>query len=209
MKNTHLQTLLTLFFLLIAFGCQPPKASLKSQDFQVQKSSGQTSTSGQIPVDVLRDASARYGGSIDAEPGGKLRNSDGAISVVLGPIKIEERSDAGPISKDAGQIVREVIIQNINDRDGIDIVDAPEERYIADAPRTDLSSRGIGYVIKGTLRSGISSGHTSIFLRMVDTSTGKVSFTAAGRGDNFSDAAIHATRKVLDEFMGEANVPEN
>ncbi len=203
MNTKYYSLFLISLLLLIAIGCQTRKASIRSQSFQVKEYDGQ------IPIEVLRDASAQHGGSIEVEPADPELRHDGSIKVVLGPINTERMSESGPISTDAGQVIREVIVQKFNEKEKMIIVDAPEERYIEDSPRPDLAKRGIRLVIKGVTSQSSSSEKTTVFLRAVETATGKVFQVASGRADTLNDTAIQATNKLLDKILGDNNVPDN
>ncbi len=190
-----------LFFVVI--GCQTRKASIRSQSFQVQQYDGQ------IPMEVLSKASAQHGGSIETEPADPDLKHNDSIKVVLGPINTERMSDTGPISTDAGQIIREVIVQKFSEKERLTIVDAPEERYIEDSPRPDLAKRRIRLVIKGVTSQSSSAEKRTVFLRAVETASGKVFQVASSRADTLNDAAIQATNKLLDKILEDNNVPDN
>jgi len=157
---------------------------------------------GQIPAETLRDASARYEGSMD--PGTEASSPGGAkiINLVLGPVNLENFETPPPPAVDAGQRIREVIAQKITAREGFSLLDAPKERFINDSPRPGLARRGIQFVIKGVASFNQGSGKTTVFLRLVNTRTGKVALVASGRNEKSDAAASQAAERLLQKMEG-------
>lgn len=172
----------------------------------------------QVPDDTqlsdtqLKEASIRYGGSMNAvvEPPNLDRASiqhsestDPAMpdqpSLVLGPISSESPSGQSD-GADAGQTLRETITQVLARDNSVIVVDAPEERYKNDSPRPDLAARGIRYVVKGVLSFSKDSGQNTVFLRAVHTSTGKIKAVASARDPEVIRAASQAATIMLERL---------
>ncbi len=172
----------------------------------VQKVFTPTTQPGQIPEQVLREASERYEGSYDldgaagaADAVGNAGQQNQGLKVVLGPINSERLGNMGGRSRDAGQRIREVISQKIALTD-ITLVDAPEERFINDSPRPDLARKGVKYVIKGIAGYSSDSDENTVFLRVVATKTGKVQMVASARAAGSDEAAARATVNLLEKL---------
>ncbi|MDM8543724.1 hypothetical protein QUF90_21835 [Desulfococcaceae bacterium HSG9] len=180
-------------FLGIAAGCGPKYASIPSQEFPAKEYKGQ------VPANVLQEASRRYDGSI--ETGSQEGPSDQAIRVIIGPIKLERMTEKGPISSDSGQQIREIVAQSVNKHPRLTLIDAPKERFIDDSPRPDLAKRSIRYVLKGTASSSQTSGKINILLRMVATKNGEVAYMARGQSQNLDDAAIQAANRMINKIV--------
>lgn len=190
---------LIVVFLFFVFGCTH-KSGISSTEEIVQSQRDP----GQIPVEVLREVSTRYEGSMDLGTEAQSTGGGKTINVILGPVNLENfETPPPPPAVDAGQRIREVIAQKITARQGIGLVDAPKERFINDSPRPDLARRGIKYVVKGVASFNEGSGKTTVFLRLVNTSTGKVVMVASGRSKNQDEAASMAAEHLLNKLGGE------
>lgn len=127
--------------------------------------------------------------------------SDG-LTVVLGPVNTENLGNAPGATGDAGQSIREVISQRLTATAEMTLFDAPEERYINDSPRPDLARKGIKYVIKGVASHSAGSGAFTVFLRAVDTQSGKVARVASARNQSRDQAAKEAAADILAKITG-------
>ena len=186
------------FVLLIGCVSSPEKPVTASKKF-VPVGQG-----GQLPEEVVREASARYEGSMDRAPATAAApgSQESGLSAVLGPINLEKLEDSPKEVHDAGQRIRGVIARQITAHGWITLIDAPKERFIDDSPRPDLARRGIKYVIKGIASYSKNSGNTTVFLHVVDTGTGKVTMVGSGRAKTSDDAATQATKRILKKMEG-------
>lgn len=160
---------------------------------------------GQIPADVLQQASADHGGSFrssrDAAPP-QARTAaparKGGIGMVVGPVRAESvPPHVDPTRGDAGQAVRDVIREGMARSTRIALHEAPREGQIEDAPRPDLADRGVRYVVKGTVRYSEEGGPVDVFLRAVDTRSGEVAAAASGQASGPVAAAEQATARLV------------
>lgn len=175
----------------------------------------------QLPERTLQKASTRYHGSFGSESvapdlGGENKSGTpesakdiksapippNRLSAVLGPINAEGIEVQGSKGNDAGQMIREAIAQELTLEKKLVLIDAPQERFKNDSPRPDLASRGIRYVIKGVATYNKQSGYTTVFLRAVRTSNGKVKAVASARNKNKQQAAAQAARILLERLEG-------
>jgi hypothetical protein len=159
---------------------------------------------GQIPAEVAQKASSAHGGSMTgtAETGALSTAAGGNISVVLGPINAEQLDNVEDGAPDAGQGLRETISQKLTAANEITLFDAPEERFINDSPRPDLARKGVKFVVKGVVSSSTVSEEITVFLRAVNTSSGKVALVASARHASRSQAAIEAAERLLQKLKG-------
>jgi hypothetical protein len=160
---------------------------------------------GQIPADIVQEASRMHSGSMTgaATPeNGATGPGPGRLSVVLGPINAEQLEEVETGTSDAGQTIRETISQALTMGNSITLFDAPEERFINDSPRPDLARKGVGFVIKGVVSSSTVSKEITVFLRAVDTSSGKVAMVASARHESRNRAAADATERLLQKLKG-------
>jgi hypothetical protein len=166
-----------------------------------------TDQGGQIPAEVVAQAAGDHGGSMTAlagpaEEGERTSPARAGITVVLGPINAEQldRVEAG--APDAGQSIREIISQQLTAGKTLTLFDAPEERFIDDSPRPDLARKGVRFVVKGVVSSSTVSQEITVFLRAVDTSSGKVALVASSRNSSRNQAAIDAAERLLQKLKG-------
>jgi len=185
--------------LVVITGC----ASVEEEPVAGPKVFVPVSDEGQLPEKVAQDASSRYEGSMDAASGSSaITGQASGLSVVLGPINSENVGASVGTNGDAGQRIREVIAQRITAQSGITLVDAPEERFADDSPRPDLARKGIKLVVKGVASYNEKAGQTTVFLRAVKTSTGKVSAVASGRAVSADEAAGQAATRLVEKLKG-------
>ncbi|MCB2181529.1 MAG: hypothetical protein KQH63_05860 [Desulfobulbaceae bacterium] len=201
-----------LFFVLLisAFfcGCAHEEAALDTPPPDVFTPT--SDQGGQLPEDVLRQASENHGGSMipaggDNMAGGGMTAQGGTMAgttVVLGPVNAERVIDAEEVSADAGQSIREIISQKLTSNSDITLFDAPEERFIDDSPRPDLARKGVKFVLKGVASSSSDSGETTVFLRAVNTMTGKVAMVSSARHQSRDQAAAQAAEHLLQKITG-------
>lgn len=186
---------------------------------------------GQLPGVVVREASDQHGGSMISSPAPEANTAtatgadgtvsesapgtnsattadtteaaiSGGLTVVLGPVNAERLENVPGNTGDAGQRIREVISQRLTATADMTLLDAPEERYIDDSPRPDLARKGIKYVIKGVASHSAGSGAFTVFLRAVDTRTGKVALVASARNQSRDQAAQEAAAGILTKITG-------
>ena len=98
--------------------------------------------------------------------------------------------------------VRETIAERISSSGKLRLVDAPEEEFAKNTPRPDLARRGIKFIVKGAVTYGKASGQTTVFLRVVDTSTGHVAVVASGREADPAKAGRAAATTMLEKLGG-------
>ncbi len=211
MEQLIKQFFVSLLLVALLGGCahDPEEAVLEPPPPDVFTSS--TNQGGQLPEDVVRQASEVHEGSMISNNGEKDMvtvgdSSQGTIvagmTVVLGPVNAARIVNAKEFSADAGQSIREVISQTLTSNSDITLLDAPEERFNNDSPRPDLSRKGIKFVFKGVASSSASSGEITVFLRAVDTMTGKVAMVASARHQSQDQAAAQAAERLLQKITG-------
>jgi hypothetical protein len=172
-----------------------------------------TEQGGQLPLEVVQQASNEHGGSMvtaSAQPaaagGAGVPGSSMAVgkgvTLVLGPIDAERLQDSQGGSGDAGKSIREIISQRLIASGGITLLDAPEERFINDSPRPDLARKGIQYVVKGIASFNAGSSEVTVFLRAVETMSGKVAMVASARNQSRDAAAFAASDRLLNKMVG-------
>jgi hypothetical protein len=169
---------------------------------------------GQLPVEVVQQASDEHGGSMVSAsakpsaaggavmPGPTLPAAGKSVTLVLGPVDAERLEGTQAGSKDAGQGIREVISQRLTASGRITLFDAPEERFIDDSPRPDLARRGVQYVVKGIASFNADSSEVTVFLRAVETMSGKVVMVASARDRSRDSAAAEASDRLLNKMIG-------
>ncbi|MFZ7112980.1 MAG: hypothetical protein ACOWYE_14950 [Desulfatiglandales bacterium] len=170
-----------------------------------------TEQGGQLPVETVQQASDHHGGSMISETGhvadegvplAREESIGRGITVVLGPVNAERLEGGDGASKDAGQRIREVISRRLTASGRITLLDAPEERFIDDSPRPDLARKGVKHVIKGIASCGSDKDEVTVFLRAVDTMTGRVAMVASARSRSRDAAADEATGRLLTKMAG-------
>jgi hypothetical protein len=127
---------------------------------------------------------------------------DGRITVVLGPVNAEQLEQAGVDGIDAGQSIRETISQRLTAENSVTLFDAPQERFIDDSPRPDLARRGVRFVVKGVVSSSTVSREITVFLRAVNTASGKVAMVASARDASRNQAAVEAADRLIRKLTG-------
>jgi hypothetical protein len=160
---------------------------------------------GQIPADIVQQASMRHGGSMteSVDSAGQVSpQDDGRITVVLGPVNAEQLEQAGVDGIDAGQSIRETISQRLTAENSVTLFDAPQERFIDDSPRPDLARRGVRFVVKGVVSSSTVSREITVFLRAVNTASGKVAMVASARDASRNQAAVEAADRLIKKLTG-------
>lgn len=168
---------------------------------------------GQLPVEVVQQASDEHGGSMvsaSAKPSatggavmpGPTLPAGKSVTLVLGPVDAERLEGTQAGSKDAGQGIREIISQRLTASGRITLLDAPEERFIDDSPRPDLARKGIQYVVKGIASFNTDSSEVTVFLRAVETMSGKVVMVASARDRSRDSAAAEASDRLLNKMIG-------
>lgn len=180
-------------------GCQYPlqEVSLSSEELPP------TQGGGQLPEQVVREASARYGGSMEPDiKTSSTQEKSTRLSVALGTISSQRSRDGGQFSRDVEKRIRDVIARRISLHKNITMLDSPGERLFNDSTRPDLARRGIKLVIKGVASYNKSSGETTVFLRGVETATGKISIAASGRAGSPDLAAAQAANRLLEKLKG-------
>lgn len=208
-----MKTLSTFTILLglipLFFGCAPPRHSDDPGGNVITRTPPSkhyepAREEGELPYPVLQSSSKRYGGALQdqgaddappaAAPGSAVAEVP-RLSVVLGPVTADNETEDG--EGDAGRRIREVISEQLSMMQGLTLIDAPEERYNNDSPRPDLMAKGIRFVIKGTSSFNPESNSTTVFLRIVETRSGKVFGVASGRGASQDEAAGETTRRLI------------
>ncbi|WP_022668974.1 hypothetical protein [Desulfospira joergensenii] len=205
------QFLFCLGVIFVLSGCTPKDVTLQEKKSQPVGSISETARDqgGQIPEKIAVQASESHGGSMIAS---KVANGGDktepqtmgpeGITMILGPINAERLVNNKGVSVDAGQSIRETISQKLTGSKEISLFDAPEERFIDDSPRPDLSRRGVKFVVKGVASTGSDSNETTVFLRAVDTMTGKVAMVASARHESQNQAAEEAAQRLLTKITG-------
>lgn len=128
--------------------------------------------------------------------------SGSALTVVLGPINAERLEKANQGVSDAGQSIREMISQKLTSNSEVTLYDAPKERFINDSPRPDLARKGVRFVIKGVVSSSTVSDDITVFLRAVNTATGKVAMVASARNTSIDQAVDDSAARLLKKLTG-------
>ncbi len=157
---------------------------------------------GQLPADVLTQASVDHGGSFRTTGGAPPAAAAGSVStgvvLVVGQVRAESvPPHVDPTGGDAGQAVRDVIREGVARSTQLSLRDAPREGQVEDTPRPDLADRGVRYVVKGTVRYPEEGGEVDVFLRAVDTRSGEVAAAASGRAHGPVAAAEQATARLV------------
>jgi hypothetical protein len=117
--------------------------------------------------------------------------------IVLGPVVFEKGGSGTSSVGDAGNRIREIISQRIAKVDGLTLLDSPEDRFNIDSPRPDLARKGVRYVVKGVSSINKDGGVYKVFLRVVDTATGKVSMIVSGKNADPDVAAQQASERLV------------
>jgi len=203
MKPIPLRLLIFLACMLILGACAAQNASPPPPPEVFTPTDEQ---GGQIPADIVQQASRKHGGSMtgaaeSASPGNGPEGA-GRLTVVLGPVNAEQLEKVETGTSDAGQSIRETISQALTAGNAVTLFDAPEERFINDSPRPDLARKGVGFVIKGVVSSSTVSKEITVFLRAVNTSSGKVAMVASARHESRNRAAADATERLLQKLKG-------
>ncbi len=177
---------------------------------------------GQLPENVVRKASEIHEGSmlpsqsqmnaqksaVEVETQTSIQattivsDTASGITMILGPVNAQRVINEEEVSSDAGQSIREVISQVLTSSSDITLFDAPEERLVDDSPRPDLARKGVKFVIKGVASTSRDSGETTVFLRAVNTMTGKVAMVASARDKSRNQAAEQTARNLLQKITG-------
>ncbi len=175
---------------------------------------------GQLPESIVRQASKIHEGSMIpsqsqtdmqetsvnaaiSTSGETIASSaTSGITMILGPVNAERVVNEEEVSSDAGQSIREIISQILTSGSEISLFDAPEERFIDDSPRPDLARKGVKFVVKGVASTSRSSGETTVFLRAVNTMTGKIAMVASARDTSRNQAAEQAARNLVQKITG-------
>lgn len=218
MLKSLYQIVVFVSFLSLFFGCPaktaPPQGEIQDPPPVGSISGTAAGQGGQIPGEIVSQASEVHGGSMIAaqssqgsglgngQVSGEQAGNAGTITMILGPVNAERVVNSKDVSGDAGQSIRETISQKLTASKEVSLFDAPEERFIDDSPRLDLSRRGVKFVIKGVASTGSDSGETTVFLRAVDTMTGKVAMVASARHPSRNQAAADAAQRLLKKITG-------
>ncbi len=119
------------------------------------------------------------------------------LKVVLGPVILEKSDSRGSDISDAGNRIREIISQGIATIENLSLLDSPEDRFNIDSPRPDLARKGVRLVIKGVSSVKQNGGLYKVFLRAVDTASGKVSIIVSGSHKDPDIAAEQASKRLV------------
>ena len=197
---------LTMACLLLIAACATPSDPEPPEIFTTTTDQG-----GQIPEAVARKAATDHGGSMPGvapgatttgvQSGGTAAVVQG-LTVVLGPVNAEGLDQVVSGTADAGQSIREIISQTLTTGESVVLFDAPEERFIDDSPRPDLARRGVRFVVKGVVSSSAVSKEITVFLRAVNTATGKVAMVASARHASRNQAAVDAADRLRQKLKG-------
>ena len=197
---SRLLIILVICFTALAAGCY--NKPLPPPDRVVSEPLPTLPQEGQIPEQTLQDASARYGGSMTSQNANTPNTPYGQINgVVLGPIDLQDPA-YGPNSTDAGNRIRSVVAQTLAQDPEMSLVDAPKERFLNDSPRPDLWNKGVVMVVKGTMSFNKASHTATVFLRAVNTQSGKVMAVGSGRSADPDKAATQAAGRLLNKLKG-------
>lgn len=171
---------------------------------------GRAEARGQVPADVLAEATATHGGSFDedtgtaggdAAPGTEYARTD-VPKVVLGPVIAEEvPPNVDPVQGDAGAALRSAISQQLGGP-GLVLLDLPEERFTSGSPRPDLARRGVRFVVKGTVRFTQQSSEASVYLQAIETQSGEIRAFASAKNAQAEVAAREAAGRLARDLRG-------
>lgn len=151
-------------------------------------------------VEANQPASSQVSAPAAVEAIPKHRSSE--LALVIGPIVLEEQNSGEKVESDAGRTVREIIAKHISELKSVRVLDAPEERNIDDAPRPDLAKKGVRFVVKGTASTRGSSNEMQVFLRVVETTTGKINMIVSGQDKDLNTAATQASERLAKKLEG-------
>jgi hypothetical protein len=123
--------------------------------------------------------------------------------LVVGPIQAEQvPPHLDPPSGNAGAALRAAIEAALQADTRLSLVEAPSEGLSGDAPRPDLARKGIRYVVKGNVNYQQETSEVRVFLRAVDTGSGKIVDVASARGQDPLQVSREAARGLAGKLGG-------
>lgn len=151
-------------------------------------------------VEASRPASPQIGAltAVQAIP----KHQSGELALVLGAIVMEEQKSDGNAKSDAGSSVKEIIAKHIAELKGVRLINSLDEGNIEDNPQPDLVKQGVRFVVKGTVSTRASSNQMQVFLRVVETATGKINMIVSGQDKDLEAAAVQASERLIKKLEG-------